>query len=69
MPKESGVRMYRNLHDSAELNKIPVIMLTGVTGKFEQFISTRKQVDPPAAYLEKPVKEEELLNKVRELVG
>ena len=69
MPKESGIRMYRNLHESGELSAIPVIMLTGVSREFERFISTRKQVAPPAAYFEKPVKEQELLQKVKELVG
>ncbi len=69
MPKESGIRMYRDLHESKELSGIPVVMLTGVSPEFERFISTRKQVNPPAAYFEKPVKEEDLLNKVRELVG
>ena len=69
MPKESGIRMYRNLQESEDLGGIPVIMLTGVSREFERFISTRKQVEPPAAYFEKPVKEEELLQKVKELVG
>jgi len=69
MPKESGVKMYRELCDSESLAGIPVIILTGVSPEFEKFISTRKQVPPPAAYYEKPVKDEELLGKVRELVG
>jgi len=69
MPKDSGVKMFRELHDSDELSGIPVIMLTGVTPEFEKFISSRKQVAPPAAYFEKPVDEKELLGKIKELVG
>ena len=69
MPKESGIRMYRNLHDSKDLAGVPVIMLTGVSPEFERFISTRKQVDKPAAYFEKPVNDQDLLKKVRELIG
>jgi DNA-binding response OmpR family regulator len=69
MPKESGVRMYRDLCESESLSGIPVIILTGVSREFEKFISTRKQVPAPAAYLEKPVDDKELLQKVRELVG
>jgi len=69
MPRESGIKMYRNLHESKELSQIPVIMVTGVSSEFERFISTRKQVNPPAAYFEKPIKERELLEKVRELVA
>ncbi len=69
MPKDSGVKMFRDLHDSEDLSGIPVIMLTGVTPDFEKFISSRKQVAPPAAYFEKPVDEKELLAKIKELVG
>ena len=69
MPKESGVRMYRDLCESESLSGIPVIILTGVSAEFERFISTRKQVPPPAAYFEKPVKDDMLLNKVSELLS
>jgi DNA-binding response OmpR family regulator len=69
MPKESGIKMYRNLHDTKEFSGIPVVMLTGVSREFERFISTRKLVDPPAAYFEKPVDDKELLSKIAELVG
>ena len=69
MPKESGVRMYRDLCESESLSGIPVIILTGVSAEFERFISTRKQVPPPSAYFEKPVKDDVLLGKVSELIG
>ena len=69
MDKESGVKMYRKLHDSEKTNKIPVIMITGVDPQFKKFIENRKQVDPPAAYFEKPVDKDELLNKIKELIG
>ncbi|MFH2036161.1 MAG: response regulator [Candidatus Zixiibacteriota bacterium] len=69
MPSESGVKMYRKLKESEKMAKIPVIMLTGVSAEFENFISSRKQVPPPTAYFEKPVNKEELLSKVKELIG
>lgn len=69
MPKESGVKMYRKLHDFVETSKIPVIMLTGVAAEFEHFISTRKQVKPPDAYFEKPVDTDVLLNKIKEIIS
>lgn len=69
MDKESGVKMYRKLHDSEKTNKIPVIMITGVDPQFKKFIENRKQVDPPAAYFEKPVDKDELLSKIKELIG
>ena len=69
MDKETGIRMYRNLHDEASTANIPVIMITGVSPEFKRFIESRKQVDPPAAYFEKPVEKDDLLKKVVELVG
>jgi DNA-binding response OmpR family regulator len=69
MDKESGIKMYRKLNESEKTSAIPVIMLTGVSADFQRFISTRKQVPPPAAYLEKPVDRDELLKKVKELIG
>jgi len=69
MPVESGVKMYRKLKGLDKTSKIPVIMLTGVTAEFENFISSRSQVPPPDAYFEKPVNKEALLEKAKELVG
>jgi CheY-like chemotaxis protein len=69
MPEESGIKMYRNLHEDNSTSNIPVIMITGVSPEFKKFIERRKQVNPPAGYFEKPVEQEALLQKVRELIG
>jgi len=69
MDKESGVKMFRNLQETGETSKIPVIMITGVTPDFEKFSSSRKQVTPPQAYFEKPVDKDGLLKKVQELTS
>jgi len=69
MDKESGIKMFRKLNESEKTSKIPVIMLTGVSVDFKKFISSRKQVPPPTAYFEKPVDRDELLKKVKELIG
>ena len=69
MPVESGVKMYRNIRESDKTSKIPVIMLTGVTPEFENFISSRSQVPAPNAYFEKPVDKDALLAKANELIG
>jgi len=66
MERESGIKMYRNLHDTSETSKIPVIIISGVSPELKNFISRRKQVDPPYGYFEKPVEREELLKKIRE---
>jgi len=69
MPVESGVKMYRNLKETDKTKNIPVIMLTGVSPDFENFISTRSQVPPPDAYFEKPVDKEALVKKIEALLG
>ena len=69
MPETSGVRCYRELRENEEWKSIPVIIITGVSGDFRGFISSRKQVPPPDGYLSKPVDEEELLKMVRDLLS
>ncbi len=69
MPEKSGVGVYRKLRETEEYKGIPVIIITGVSGDFKQFISTRRQVPPPEGYLSKPVEAEELMAKVKELLG
>ena len=69
MPEKSGVAVYRRLKEDASLAAIPVIIVTGVSGAFETFISTRRQVPPPEGYISKPVDHEQFLTMVRDLIG
>jgi twitching motility two-component system response regulator PilH len=69
MPKQSGVRFYKNLKSDPELKNIPVVIVTGITKAFERFIATRKQVPPPDGYIAKPFRSETYLDTVRGLVG
>ena len=69
MPEKSGVAVYRRLKEDEALENIPVIIVTGVSGEFEKFISTRRQVPPPEGYLSKPVDHGQLLKMVSELIG
>jgi len=69
MPEMTGVKTYRTLKEDATLCTIPVIIVTGVTPEFKQFISSRSQVPPPEGYLEKPVKPDELMHEVQRLLG
>lgn len=69
MPGESGVRMYRNLHDEPSTKDIPVIIITGVSSEFKRFIESRKQVQPPAGYFEKPIDRDAVLTKVKEILN
>ena len=69
MPEESGVRALRNIQETEETKDIPVIIITGVSSDFKQFIHTRKVVKPPAAYMEKPVDTSELLATIGKILG
>jgi twitching motility two-component system response regulator PilH len=66
MPRESGIRLYRQLQTDAKLKAIPIIILSGITRK--SFLRSQKAltefggeaVPEPKTYLEKPVEPEEL---------
>ena len=69
MDRQSGVKMFRNLQGSPETDAIPVIMITGMAREFKSFIERTKQVKNPEGYFEKPVNRDDLLAKVKELIG
>jgi CheY-like chemotaxis protein len=69
MPEMTGVKAYRRLKEDAALRAIPIVIVTGITHDFKQFISTRHQVPPPDGYLDKPVQPEDLLSEVKRLIG
>jgi CheY-like chemotaxis protein len=69
MDNQSGVKMFRNLQRSPVTENIPVIMITGLAREFKSFIERTKQVKNPSGYFEKPVDRDELLTKVKELIG
>ncbi len=75
MPRQSGIRLYRELKTDKALKKIPVIMLSGIAKK--SFLRSQKaltefggsKVPEPEAYIEKPAEPEELADTVKKLIG
>ena len=75
MPRESGIRLYRELKTDKKLSNIPVLMLSGIAEK--SFLRSQKAltefggapVPPPEAYLEKPVEAEELAEAIQKIIG
>ena len=67
MPGEGGARMYQALKADAELERIPVIMLSAVDQKayhhFLQMLNAQagRPIPAPQAYMEKPPDPEALL--------
>jgi twitching motility two-component system response regulator PilH len=75
MPKESGIRLYRELKTSESLKEIPVIIYSGVakrTALRAQAAQTECRggsVPDPDGYLEKPVSAERLANTVKQILS
>ena len=75
MPKQSGIRLYRELKTDKSLIGIPVIMLSGVAKR--TFLRSQKAltefgdkpVPEPENYLEKPVEPDELAREIKQLLG
>lgn len=75
MPEKSGVRFYREIRKEPQLCKIPIVVVTGVTGlggnpeEFHKFLSTHKEIPPPDGFIAKPVDREKLMGVIHELIS
>ena len=75
MPKESGIKMYRDIKTNPEYENTPVLIISGLAKK--TFLHSQKvldkfknqQVPAPDGYIEKPPEPEELLAEVKRLLG
>ena len=62
MPEEWGPRFYRKLMKEKEFKKIPVIVITGLTG-------SKYAIQKAVASLTKPFDRDELLRIVKDTIG
>ncbi len=75
MPKQSGIRLYRELKTSDSLRDIPVIIYSGIARRTllrAQAALTEsggESVPDPEAYIEKPAPPERLLAAVKKILG
>lgn len=67
MPEKSGIKFFRELKTDDRWKHIPVIIVTGVSEDFRNFISSRHQIPAPEGFVSKPISPEEILNLVRKL--
>jgi twitching motility two-component system response regulator PilH len=75
MPRQSGIRLFRDLKTDKSLKHIPVILLSGIAKK--TFLRSQKaltefggeSVPEPEIYLEKPVEPEELSEAINRFIG
>lgn len=75
MPEKSGVKFYREVRKDPELFRIPIVVITGVTGlggnpeEFHKFLATRKDTPPPDGFISKPVDQKKLLDTIAKLLA
>ena len=75
MPRQSGIKMYRELKTDDSLKNIPVIILSRIARR--TFLRSQEaltefgseNVPQPEAYLEKPVEPEELADMIKKIIG
>jgi CheY-like chemotaxis protein len=67
MPEKSGIKFFREIKTDDRWKKIPVIIVTGVSEDFKNFISTRHRIPAPEGFVSKPIAPEEILNLIRAL--
>jgi CheY-like chemotaxis protein len=75
MPRQSGIRLYRELKTDKSLKNVQVLILSGIAKK--TFLRSQKAltefggavVPEPEIYLEKPVEAEELAEAVKKVIG
>jgi twitching motility two-component system response regulator PilH len=75
MPKESGIKMYRDIKTDPALADVPVLVISGLARK--TFLHSQKVLDQfknqsvpePEGYIEKPPEPEELLGEVKRIIG
>ncbi len=75
MPRQSGIKMYRELRTDDSLKNIPVIILSGITRR--TFLRSQEaltefggqNVPEPEAYIEKPVAPEELAEIIGKVIA
>lgn len=66
MPPPNGFQLCRMLKDDAKYKDIPIILLTAKASESDQFWGMESGA---SAYITKPYSPEDLLGKIRELVG
>jgi two-component system phosphate regulon response regulator PhoB len=71
MPGESGLSLYQKLRGSAKTADVPVLFISGLRQTEELGDLARgheREVPDAAFYLEKPIRAEELIRRIREVL-
>jgi CheY-like chemotaxis protein len=72
MPERTGIILFNKIKKDARYQNIPIIIVTGIREQFSEdhkaFFEGLKR-HKPAAYLEKPIDPEQLIQTVRQTLG
>ncbi|MFH1862309.1 MAG: response regulator [bacterium] len=68
MPEETGIRTFWDLQGDSATQSIPVIVITGTPGDFNQLHSGEDLKASLAAYFEKPINREKLIKRIKEIL-
>ncbi len=68
MPNETGMKFLKKIKNDDALKNIPVIIVSGLQD-FRTFIKKCGPVPDPEGFVDKPIDETILLDKVKELLG
>lgn len=66
MPEETGIKFYMDMVKESEMEKIPVIVVSGATQYKSLFNLNRPILPRPVGFVEKPIDRELLLAKIKE---
>jgi CheY-like chemotaxis protein len=75
MPEASGARFYKEMKEDEDLAKIPIVIITAVTGHdgdpyaYKKFLGRLRSVPDPEGFLPKPIKREELIETIEKLLA
>jgi CheY-like chemotaxis protein len=75
MPKKSGMKLYREMREHPELGRVPVVVVTAVTGyggdpgEFRRFLDSRKHLPPAEGFFAKPIDPDEYVALVGQLTA
>ena len=69
MPRETGIKFYRDLMKDDVYSKIPVIVCSGATQYKPLFQLNRQALPKPYAFVEKPIDKDLLITKLNEAVA
>jgi len=69
MPKQSGLKIYRQFKDYPELKNIPVILITAHDDFLGIFLNDLKEYAPPEGIFYKPIDSRRILKLIAEILS